>query len=365
MHSVHRKTSLFFAVAAVAFAALCKAAGDPASAASAAPIPVAPRPFVALLLPLDAPDFAPPAEAVLAGCKAALAFVEGNPALEVVRTDASSGHIMAGYEAAATRGAAVIVGPMTRDGVTALAASGRVRSLTLALNAPEQPVAMPENLYAFGLSIDAEARQVARSAYADHLRDAVVVQSVSALSKRASQAFAEEWLALGGRISDTAEFGPQADPQSDLRRLHQKLSKSDADLIFLAADPDQARAVRPYLNNQIPVFATSQINNGRVDPVANVDLNGIRFIEMPWLAQPDNLTAMIYPRPDSLAPELQRFYALGIDACRIANEFLNRRLRLNLEGVTGTLTLKSTGYVEREGMQSVFRDGSAVAIESR
>lgn len=349
---------MFFAVAAVAFAALCKAAGDPASAA---PVAVAPKPFVALLLPLDAPDFAPPAEAVLAGCKAALALVDDRPALEVVRTDTSSAHIMAGYEAAATRGAAVIVGPMTRDGVTALAASGRIRTSTLALNAPGQSVAMPENLYAFGLSIDAEARQVARSAYADHLRDAVVVQSVSPLSKRASQSFAEEWLALGGRISDTAEFGPQA----DLRRLHQKLSKSNADLVFLAADPDQARAVRPYLNNQIPVFATSQINSGRVDPAANVDLNGIRFIEMPWLAQPDNLTAMIYPRPDSLAPELQRFYALGIDACRIANEFLNRRLRLNLEGVTGTLTLKSNGYVEREGMRSVFRDGSAVAIESR
>lgn len=354
---------MFFAVAAVAFAALCKAADIPASAASAAPAPIAVAPglLVALLLPLDAPDFAPPAEAVLAGCKAALALVEGRPSLQVVRTDASGAHIMAGYEAATLRGAAVIVGPMTRNGVTALAASGKVRSLTLALNAPEQPMAMPENLYAFGLSIDAEARQVARSAYADRLRDAVVVQSVSALSRRASQAFAEEWFALGGSISDTAEFGPQA----DLRRLHQKLSKSDADLVFLAADPDQARAVRPYLNNQIPVFATSQINSGRPDPVANVDLNGIRFVEMPWLAQPDNLTAMIYPRIDSLAPELQRFYALGIDACRIANEFLNRRLRLHLEGVTGTLTLTSTGTVEREGMQSVFRDGAAVAIESR
>jgi len=96
-----------------------------------------------------------------------------------------------------------------------------------------------------------------------------------------------------------------------------------------------------------------------------VALNGIRFVEMPWLAQPDNLTAMIYPRPDSLAPELQRFYALGIDACRIANEFLNRRLHVNLEGVTGTLTLRSSGYVEREAMQSVFRDGSGVAIDAR
>ena len=347
---------------------MCKAADIPASAAGAAlapitavPLPAVPKPFVALLLPLDAPDFAPPAEAVLAGCKAALALVEGTPALEIVRTGASSSHIMAGYEAAAVRGAGVIVGPMTRDGVTALAASGTIRTLTLALNAPLQPVAMPEKLYVFGLSIDAEARQVARSAWADHLRDAVVVRTVSALSRRAGQAFAQEWFALGGRISEALEF----DPHTDLRRLHERLSRSGADLLFLAADPDQARAVRPYLNNQIPVYATSQINSGRPDPVANVDLNGIRFVEMPWLAQPDNLTAMIYPRPDALAPELQRFYAFGIDACRIANELLSRRLPLNLEGVTGTLTLKSSGYVEREAMQSVFRDGSGVAIDAR
>src|SRR3972149_7020492 len=123
--------------------------------------------------------------------------------------------------------------------------------------------------------------------------------------RRAGQAFAQEWFALGGRISEALEF----DPHADLRRLHERLSRSGADLLFLAADPDQARAVRPYLNNQIPVYATSQINSGRPDPVANVDLNGIRFVEMPWLAQPDNLTAMIYPPPDALAAEPQRFYA--------------------------------------------------------
>lgn len=316
-----------------------------------------------MLLPLDAPDFAPPAEAVLAGCRAALALAEGKPALEVVRTDDTVNQILAGYEAASARGAAIIVGPMTRNGVTALAAGAKVRTLTLALNAPEQPMtmALPENLYAFGLSIDAEARQVARSAWAERLRDAVVVHSASAFSKRASQAFAEAWLALGGKISDSIDFGAPA----DFLRIRQKLSKSGADLVFLAADPEQARSVRPYLNNQIPVFATSQINSGRVDPAANVDLNGIRFVEMPWLARPDNLTAMIYPRLDTLAPELQRFYALGIDACRIASEFMNRRLRIRLEGVTGTLTLKSTGFVEREAMQSVFREGSGVAIEVR
>lgn len=360
MHSVHLKASLFCVL--VAFAALCKAADVPASAAGTAPAPIVavplPEPFVALLLPLDAPDFAPPSEAVLAGCKAALALAEPKPALEIERTGASGSQIMAGYQAAAARGATVIVGPMTRDGVTALAASGRIPTLTLALNVPEQSVAMPENLYVFGLSIDTEARQVARWAWADHLRNAAIVQTASALSRRAAQAFAQEWFALGGTIGDALEFGPQA----DLRQLHEKLARSASDLVFLAADEAQARAVRPYLNNQIPVYATSRINSGRPDPVANVDLNGIRFVEMPWLAQPDNLTAMIYPRPDTLAPELQRFYAFGIDACRIANEFFHRRLSVELEGVTGTLTLKSGGVVEREAVESVFRDGSGVAV---
>ena len=167
---------------------MCKAADDPAST----PAAPAPRPFVALLLPVDAPDFTPPAEAVLDGCRAALDLVAGGPRLELVRTDASPGQIMASHAAAAARGASVIVGPMTRSGVTALAEGGSIETLTLALNAPERPMAMPKNLYTFGLSIDLEARQVARSAYAGNLRDAIIVRSASVLSRRASQAFAEE-----------------------------------------------------------------------------------------------------------------------------------------------------------------------------
>ena len=34
-----------------------------------------------------------------------------------------------------------------------------------------------------------------------------------------------------------------------------------------------------------------------------------------------------------------------------------------MEGITGTLTLKADGTVEREAQQAVFRDGSGVALE--
>jgi len=333
---------------------LCKAAGDPASTAPGAGL----KPTIALLLPLDSPDYSAPADAVLQGCRAALALAEGEPQPDVMRTDASPASIAAQYEAAVQRGATVVVGPMTRSGVSALAAGGKVRVLTLALNVPDGNEALPANLYALGLSVESEARQVARAAYAEKLRDAVVVHADSALARRSGQAFSQAWLALGGKISDTQEFGPR----TELVRLHQRLSRSNADLVFLAAGPEQARTVRPYLNNQIPVFATSQINSGRADPAANVDLNGVRFVEMPWLAQPDNINVMVFRRAETLAPELQRFYALGIDACRIAANFLHRRLRVSLEGVTGNLSMTDSGHIEREAIQAVFRDGAGVAL---
>lgn len=220
---------------------------------------------------------------------------------------------------------------------------------------------MPPNMYAFGLSIESEARQVARAAFAEGLRKAVVVRTSTPLAQRASRAFADEWRSLGGDASEVQEFGGQ----TDLASLRNRMSRSAADLVFLAADPVQARAVRPYLNSHIPVFTTSQINSGQTDALGNVDLDGVRFVEMPWLAQPDNLTAMVFPHADSLPSELQRFYAFGIDACRIANELLNRQVRVSLEGVTGNLSLNPDGTIEREGVQSVFRDGSVVALEAR
>jgi len=93
--------------------ALCAAVDDPASR------PPVERPFIGLLLPLNAPDFARAAEAVRLGCQAAISFAENRQVLQVLRTDARPENILAEYEAAVQRGAAVIVGPLTRSGVSA------------------------------------------------------------------------------------------------------------------------------------------------------------------------------------------------------------------------------------------------------
>ncbi len=332
---------------------MCAAADDPASDPGGANL------FIGLLLPLNSPDFAPAAEAVRLGCQAALGFADKKQPLQVVRTDSKQESIVAQYEAAVNRGAGVVVGPLTRSGVSALASTGRVSVPTLALNVPEGDAPLPPLLYSFGLSVEPEARLVARIAFARGLRDAVVVQAATLLARRVSRAFADEWLSLGGKISDVQDFGAQ----TDFVEIRQHMAGSEAQLMFLSGDAVQARRVRPFLNNQIPTFATSQVNDGRADPLTNADLNGIRFVDMPWLVQTERPAVMIYPRPANFSVELQRLYALGIDACRIAAELLAGYQRISLDGVTGRVLLGGGNSLQREPVQALFRDGAAVAVE--
>lgn len=356
------------------------AAAAPPPAAVPVAVPVSARPAIGLLLPLDASGFAAPAQAVQKGCEAALAFDGGQTALLVTRTDADPAGTLAAWTATAGRGAAVIVGPLTRNAVSTLAAGlarsplnretfpasatgGRLAAppVTLTLNAPEDATSLPPRFHTFGLVIEQEARAVARLAWSDGHRNAYVVQTAGALERRASQAFAREWLALGGRIADSDDF----QPGMDAARFKARMNRSDVDMVFLGADAAGARTIRPYLAIQLPVYTTSQVNDGRLDAGANVDLTGLRFVDMPWLMQPDHPAVMVYPRPDFNSPELQRFYALGIDACRLATALLGGASRIDIDGVTGRLQLAvnagSAGTsVQREPFSAMFADPAAL-----
>jgi len=148
--------------------------------------------------------------------------------------------------------------------------------------------------------------------------------------------------------------------------MQQRLASAESpELTFLAADADQARAVRPYLNNQVPVYGTSQIYSVRTGPLANLDMNGVRFVDMPWLVQPDHPAVMVYPRPAGMPLEQQRFYAFGIDACRIAAQLLRHSEHVRLDGVTGRITLAADHVFQREPVLAVIRDGGAAAVEDQ
>jgi len=105
----------------------------------------------------------------------------------------------------------------------------------------------------------------------------------------------------------------------------------------LSCDGYEDRAAHPaLLAEQLPIYATSQIFSGNENTLVNYDLNGIRFVDMPWLLQPDHPAVMSYARANPpLSIDRERLYALGIDAFRLAQLLLSRKIALPLDGVTG------------------------------
>jgi outer membrane PBP1 activator LpoA protein len=318
---------------------------------------------IALLLPLKSASFGPAAEAVKLGAAAA-SFMQ-IPAvlpLQVYPTGDQVEDIVSTYQQALQAGASIVIGPLTRNAVTALAKSGLITVPTLALNYPEGAAVIPENLYLFGLTAEGEARQAARRAFNDGRRTALTVTANTPLAIRVQQAFADEWRELGGNLVAQASFSSE---RTQFPALHDKVIKYPADIIFLAADADRARMVRPYLDANTPTYATSMVFGGNQVIGRNVDLNGVLFAEMPWLLVPDHPAVMIYPRAENFSVEQERLYALGIDAVRIATIMAqNPQLEEGsvLDGVTGQISLFDHQF-QREMAVAQFRAGAAVATE--
>lgn len=312
-----------------------------------------------LLLPLDAPDFRGAADAVRQGFLAAAARSPTKARIAVRATDAGAESVVAAYGAAVEAGAKAVVGPMTRSGVAALAASGKVAVPTLALNQPEGDVAVKRPLYAFGLGVEGESRHVARLAWRDGARNVVVVSTPGALGKRTREAFVDEWLVLGGVVTDVLEVLPGADPAA----LRAAVERKPADALFLAAGGETARSLRLQIGGQLPVYATSQVNTAPADRLRNFDLAGVRFVDMPWIVQPDHPSAAGFARPAGLEGDAARFYALGIDAHRIVMALLDGERTFEVQGVTGRITLAADGTIDRRPLPATFRDGRCVALE--
>jgi uncharacterized protein len=325
------------------------------------PLPAPPKPApaaITLVLPLDAPDFRPAADAVSMGFLAAMAAEKRKFDVVVRSSDASDESVLAQYQAAVDAGTRLVVGPMTRSGVTALVRNRKIAVPTLALNQPDGSGALPPTLYVFGLAVDAEARQVARQAWADTMRIAAVVGTATPLSQRSREAFADEWLLLGGRVTDVVELRAGGDPVV----IREVIDRNPPQFVFLAESGERARVLRPYLGGQMPVYATSQVNS-TADPMKNLDMNGVRFADMPWIVRPEDPEVARFPRPQGLEGDLARFYALGIDAYRIAERLLDGRSAFDFPGVTGRIVVQGGGVVQRQPVAATFRDGKGVAAE--
>ena len=330
----------------------------------AAPSPIP----VALLLPLQSPTFGRFADFVRQGVFAAAKSDPRAPlAITVYSTTDDPRSALAAYERALAQGSRLIIGPLTRDSVALIAQRVPAGVPVLALNGLEKSAPLPENLYAFSLQVEMEAQQIARMIFADGRRSALTVADGSLQSRRLQAAFGEEFGRLGGRIASQSSYSTST---ADLLALRESANSGQADSVFLALDAVRARLVRPYVDAGAQIYATSQVFSGPVERLRDAELNGVRFVDMPWLLQPDHPAVMVYARHEGPAPvanDLERLYAFGIDAYRIAVDLMGdaRIARESLDGVTGQISMTAGRYFVRELTPAQFADGRPAPVSVR
>jgi outer membrane PBP1 activator LpoA protein len=328
-------------------------------------------PHIALLVPLASKTLGKVADALRLGFVAGAEADGKNAAPYRVYTAEDEGASLAAqYRKAVADGASAIIGGVTRDGATTMARESRLLP-TLALNAPASApdTELPDRFFYISLSLDLEARLVARMAFGEGLRNLAMVVANNPLDKRVQESFEQEWMRLGGTIVTRISYGSDPADATRVSNAMEKLNEkagTKADGVFLAADPGAARFIRPYLPTGMSVFATSQTVDPRAEAVANLDLESVRFLEMPWFVERDHPAVMAYPKPQLPMPiEFERLYALGIDAWRLGQMIARietARSAPPLDGVTGRITLDGRQFTRalssvevRDGRSQLYR----------
>ena len=343
---------------------------SPDSQQPAAAAPMGKQVRIALLLPLRSANLRQPAEVLRAGFMAAQARDGAGYIVEVIESGDGAQEALDAYAQAVER-SDIVVGPLARPAVSAVATSPAARKPTIALNNPEPGTLVPPHMLVIGLSIEDEARQAAGWVNREQpSANALVVSGTAAWQRRIATAFAEEWAKLGNE-SQLVEIpsGNGYQTETSIGQLNNKIQTESPNLIFAALDPFQARQVRGVIGFNVPFYAASSVNARAVAGDSQPELDGIRMLDMPWVVQPDNAIVMAYPRWNgaSLGLDMERLYALGIDAFRVAREVAQGRTSFELDGVTGKLKASfgnGAPQFSRTVPVAVFQAGTTRAIAS-
>jgi uncharacterized protein len=314
---------------------------------------------------------------------------DGNP--PVLRFyDSGGDDILALYQQAVQDGADFILGPLAKDKAATIANQGTLPVTTLALNYIDQGE-LPENFFQFGLAPEDEARQIALQGAREGASQAGILYPEGEWGERVAQAFAQEWQSLGGTVTVTRTYqeGPTlGDTVKELLLVAQSQSRGqtvsrftsldmdiqprrrqDMGFLFLLANPNQGRQVKPALNfhyaKDLPVYSTALVHSGESNPRRDQDLNGVRFVDMPWMLS--NEDSQLRRMSNEQWPEghgrYERLFAMGIDAYRLQSRvfLLSTLPSSELPGVTGRLSMKQQRIV-RELNWGVFINGEARAL---
>jgi outer membrane PBP1 activator LpoA protein len=301
--------------------------------------------------------------------------------------DTGEGGIADAVAHATQEGAQFIVGPLTREEVTAAADLSTPHPPILALNFLPNERPAPPLFYQYALSPEDEARVVARRILEDGHRHGVALVPSGDWGNRVLAAFKQELEAGGGTLFASATIDPAetdyseevqqilriTDSRARYRRLESILGtklqfeprrRADLEFIFAPAQAGTERLLRPQLRfhyaGDVPTYATSDAFEP--DPRANQDLEGLMFPDMPWMLGSDlaeAVRAAVHDAWPNGGPRRGRLFAFGFDAYRLAVALRDRGVTngINIDGLTGRLSLDAERRVHRDLNWAQIHDG--------
>lgn len=324
--------------------------------------------FIALLLPVSG-EYAAAGRAILDGFMSAY-YADGRPERERVQVfDSGSDKqsVLLALDAAIAAGARQIVGPLERSQVDSVFAQHKPGVKILALNFAGPSVLPPVESCQFGLSPEEEAALIAEHLIESGISHVVILGSAEDWSERAARAFTAQYLALGGKVHGEKRVAPAAVKFAS--ELDSLLGKSglttEPSALFAPIRATQARMLMPQLRaygkKEIIVVATSHVYSGNSNPVLDRDLDGISFVDAPFISDTDNNVLGRATLGASLvsANASPRLFAFGIDAYRLLpfTDSLRRNEGSYLEGATGQLLVDPFGRVRRLSRWYRFTEG--------
>ena len=314
---------------------------------------------LALVLPIDASGLtAAAARRFHEGCVQGLRGGGAALRVDVYVSDGSAASATAAYQQAVADGAGFVIGPIQKKSVAALLAAQAQAPVPTLLLQPGNG----DNYYVLTIDVAEELGELARFLQAGEDNSVLLVSDQSANSRRQTSAFNNAWTGAG-EVSNFYVYEPEKDWQRLFARLKQEIEQTEKQqndkpsqtIIVAAGNADFARKVRSFSPQEYTVFAASAFFAGE-QGVGAAFLENLHILEMPWFIAAGSAADFETPLIRTQPILQQRFYALGVDACRIAQLSFLWVDGWRFDGVSGGLQLQQNVF-RRRGLPAQYQGG--------
>ena len=283
------------------------------------------------------------------------------------------------------------IGPLRKNFIEKISKYSAKELPVLTLNYSNNLKKYSKKVYQFCLLPEDEAICIAEKAIIDGNINASALYPDNTWGKRIVESFTLRFQELGGNVTNLLKYNKEDTKinnsiknlldieESTKRKNHmQNILKTklqfkphianNLDMIFSVGKSQDMRLIKPQFNfnyaEDIPFYSTSHIYNGVYNKEINQDLNNIKFCDIPWLYNTNNMLEKKYLRESVDKRDLLRFVAIGMDSIKIIYNINTLELNKHkyLLGNTGFLRLDEFNKIRRNLTIVKFKNGKAKEI---